>query len=62
MTAALPSIGGFPRLLLVADPRFADDGYPRLVAQVVAGAKSGNPASVQEFWAAACSESMVVRP
>ena len=62
MAAALPRIEGFPKLMMVADPRFADDSIRDEMALVVAGAKAKDPAPVQALWAAACSESMVVRP
>lgn len=62
MATALPRIETFPRLMAVADPRFADDSIRDEIALVVAGAKAKDPAPVQDLWAAACSESMVVRP
>jgi hypothetical protein len=62
MADALPRIEGFPKLMLVADPRFAADSIRDEIALVVAGAKANDAAPVQELWTAACSESMVVRP
>jgi hypothetical protein len=62
MAAALPKVEAFPRLMLIADPRFAMDSIRDEIALVVAGAKAKDPAPVQELWTAACSESAVVRP
>jgi hypothetical protein len=62
MAAALPRIVAFPKLLLVRDPRFADDSIRDEINLVVAGAKSGDAVPVEELWEAACSDAMVVRP
>lgn len=62
MVAALPHIEAFPKLMLIGDPRFADHSIRDEIAQVVAGAKSGDAAPVQELWGAACSDAMVDRP
>ncbi len=62
MAAALARIEGFPKLMMVADPRFADDSIRDEISLVVAGAKAQDPAPVQDLWTGACAESMVVRP
>jgi hypothetical protein len=62
IAAALSRIEAFPRLLLIGDPRFATDSIRDEIAQVVAGAKVGDAAPVQELWGAACSDAMVIRP
>ncbi len=59
---ALSRIETFPKLMLIGDARFADDSIRDEIRQVVAGAKAGDPAPVQELWSAACSDAMVVRP
>ncbi len=60
--AALSKVEAFPKLMLIVDQRFADDSIRDEIAQVVAGAKAGDAAPVQELWGAACSDAMVVRP
>jgi hypothetical protein len=62
VAAALSRIEAFPKLMLIGDPRFAMDSIRDEIAQVVAGAKAGDAAPVQELWGAACSDAMVIRP
>ena len=59
---ALHEIETFPNLMLIGDPRFADDSIRDEIAEVVAGARAGARAPVQELWSAACSDAMVIRP
>jgi hypothetical protein len=56
MATALPKVEAFPRLMLIADPRFAMDAIRDEIALVVAGARAKDPAPVQVLWTAACSE------
>jgi hypothetical protein len=56
MAAALPAIKGFSRLMLIADPRFADDGIRQQIANVVRAATAKDAVPVQGlFDAASCS-------
>jgi len=60
MVAALPVIEGFPKLLLIADPRFADDSIREEIAAVVKGARAGDAAPVQELFSAATCEGLIL--
>jgi hypothetical protein len=61
MATALPTIKGFPRLMLIADPRFADDGIREQIANVVRAATAKDSAPVQGLFDAASCEGQILK-
>jgi hypothetical protein len=61
MAAALPAIKGFPRLMLIADPRFADDGIREQIADVVRAATARDSVPVQGLFDAASCQGQILK-